>query len=225
MLSDDEYRKTLRPRPRRAISDTKRNWSDSQKLEAIQMYLLTGSNAITCAALKIPIPTFKFWKNTQWWKDMVAELRVQDDLKLSARLQKIVDHSLTAVEDRLDKGEFFVDKFTGELRRKPVQALTAHKIASDMMDRRDTVLNRHLEGNTISEDKIQKTLENLAESFKKIANQQRGNVEVTDVIIGEMKDAVHEGRKEGLQNGVQEVPLQAGTDQETVRTDSSTPSE
>src|ERR1700756_1348319 len=118
-ISDHEEMRHIR-RPRRAVSDKLKRWSDGQKIEAVQSYLLLGNLTLVASVLKIPRDTLKIWKTTEWWKNMVEELRVQDDLQLSTRLQKIISKSFDAVEDRLDHGDFVYDQKTGEMRRKPV---------------------------------------------------------------------------------------------------------
>src|SRR5690606_32252526 len=85
---------------RRAVSATKKRWSDEQKLELIKMYLLTGNLALSSAALKIPEDTARRWKGSIWWKEREHELRLQKDFKVSARLEHIIDRSLVMVEDR-----------------------------------------------------------------------------------------------------------------------------
>lgn len=225
MLSDDPKNAARPPKTRpRSVTATNKRWSDTQKLEAVQMYLMTGSIRVTCAALKIPEQTLKNWRATEWWKELQTELKTQDDLQLSARMQKIVNRSLDQLEDRLENGEYMFDKYTGEVKRKPINALTALKITTDMMTRRDAVLERTFSGNSITEDKVAKTLENLAESFARIARGQtdKPTIEVTDVIIGEMKDAVHEKWTPRLQDGVREVPQPSGADQESLGTDNGT---
>lgn len=220
MLSDNPKNAARPPKTRpRSVTATNKRWSDTQKLEAVQMFLMTGSPTVTCAALKIPEQTLKNWRATEWWKELQTELKTQDDLQLSARMQKIVNRSLDQLEDRLENGEYMFDKYTGEVKRKPINALTALKITTDMMTRRDAVIERTFNGTSVTEDKVAQTLANLAESFAKIARQERPTIEVTDVIIGEMKHALHEERQEGLQDGVREVSQPPGADQESLGTD------
>lgn len=223
MLSDNDNIKRIKrsPRRRRTPYQLGARYSDAQKIEACQLYMLTGNLSAVSMALQINYETLKVWKKSQWWKDLERELRLQDELQLSVQLKKIVAKSLSNVEDRLENGDFTFDKKTGKLIRRPVTALTAHKIAVDMMDKRDSILDKALGETTIAEDKIQKTLENLAESFKKMAQQSKGTVEVTDVITVEKEntDAVLEEREEGLQDGVSEVPQPSGATGEPLEED------
>jgi hypothetical protein len=186
--SNMKYRPTRSRRQVKAVGD---HWSDSQKLEAVKTYLILGNLTLTASALGIPHNTVKTWKKSEWWKTIEQELMVQEDLQLGDRLKKIVNKSYDVIEDRMANGDFVYDQKTGEMRRKPVNMKDAHKVGLDLQERRDELVRRHVEGDTITTDKIEKTLLDLAKRFEDIANgaNKKATVEVTDVIIGEMKDA------------------------------------
>lgn len=200
MLSDNDKMVGKKGVTRRAVTRRKGWWSDSQKIEAVQTYLILGSLKLTAGALKIPFDTLKAWKASQWWKDLIEEMRVQEDLQLSTRLKKIITKSYDVLEDRLDNGDFVFDQKTGEMRRRPVAMRDAHKVAMDLVQSREHLIDRHFEGQSVTEDKIEKTLANLADQFAKIASQvtAKPSVNVIDVIFGsedeESKDAPNEGR-------------------------------
>lgn len=186
MLSDNSNMKYRPTGKRRAVARKKGYWSDSQKIEAVQTYLILGSVKMTAATLRIPFDTVKYWKTCQWWKDLMEEMRIQEDLQLSTRLKKIITKSYDVLEDRLEHGDFVYDQKTGEMRRKPVSMKDAHTVARDLIPQREHLIDRHFEEKTVTEDKIEKTLANLAEQFAKIASQvtKHPSVEVTDVIFG-----------------------------------------
>lgn len=194
-LSDSKMKYMLtKSGGRRAVGDRRKRWSDSQKTEAVQTYMILGSLKLVAGALKIPFDTLKVWKASEWWKTLEGELRVQEDLQLSVRLTKIVNKSYDVVEDRLEHGDFVYDQKTGSMRRKPVNMRDAHKVAVDLMEKKDMLVDRHLTGDTVTTDKIEKTLSDLAANFAKIANQinTHGPVEVTDVIFGDDSNATKE---------------------------------
>lgn len=179
---------------RRAVGDRRKRWSDSQKTEAVQTYMILGSLKMVAGALQIPFDTLKVWKSSEWWKLLEGDLRVQEDLQLSARLTKIVNRSYDVIEDRMENGDFVYDQKSGVMRRKPVNMRDAHKVAIDLMDKKDMLITRHIAGDSVTTDKIEKTLADLAANFAKIANSinTRGPVEVTDVIFGDDKHDAEE---------------------------------
>jgi hypothetical protein len=186
-LSDSpmmKYRPTVR---RRAANGKNRSWSDSQKIEAVQTYLILGSLKLTAGTLQIPHDTLKLWKRSEWWKTLQEELQLQEDLQLSNRLKKILSKSYDVVEDRLDNGDFVFDQKTGEMRRKPVNMKDAAQVATMVTHERRELIDRHLGEKTVTEDKIEKTLANLAKQFEEIAsrvNVNKPSMEITEVIFG-----------------------------------------
>ena len=129
----------------------------------------------------------------------MAELKAQEDIQMSARLKKIVDASLAAVEDRLVNGDLMYDQKSGELIRKPVNIRDAHKVAVDLMDKK-AVLEKAA-APVQEEQKDEDRLLKLAEKFADFVTQKNKPViEVTDVVEIKENNALHEERKEGLQD-------------------------
>src|SRR6266581_5336428 len=106
MLSDNPKRQHCKTPKRRAVATRNRLWSDSQKIEAVQTYMVLGNMRLVSGALKIPFDTLKVWKSSEWWKSLEGDLRMQDDLQLSARLKNIVGKSYDVIEDRMENGDF-----------------------------------------------------------------------------------------------------------------------
>lgn len=187
-LSDDpEWGSTHHPR-RRATGAVNRRWSDSQKVEAVTTYMILGSLKLVSGTLKIPFDTLKTWKKTEWWKEIEQDLRVQEDLQVSQRLRKIVEKTFDVVEDRLEHGDFVMDN-KGNLKRKPVSMKDAHRVAMDFGDRRDDLVNRHIQNESVDTGKIESKLADLAKEFARIASQVTTKpVEVTDVIFAPQKE-------------------------------------
>jgi transposase-like protein len=187
MLSDklkNQYLPTRKRRPEGQLG-YKRRYSDSQKIEAVTTYLMLGSLTMTASMLKININTLKLWRKSEWWKDVERDLRTQEDLQLSKRLQKIVTRSLDVIEDRMEHGDFVYDQKSGQMRRKPVNMRDAAKVMMDFQERQETLIDRHINNESISTDKVEQTLDKLAKEFERIANSiPTKNVEVTDVLFG-----------------------------------------
>lgn len=183
-LTDNPNTKHRKPPIRSVEAKTNKSWSDKQKIEAVQSWLLLGNLALTSRVLGIPEVTLRLWKTTDWWKTTVAELKAQEDIQMSARLKKIVDASLAAVEDRLVNGDLMYDQKSGELIRKPVNIRDAHKVAVDLMDKK-AVLEKAA-APVQEEQKDEDRLLKLAEKFADFVTQKNKPViEVTDVIIKE----------------------------------------
>lgn len=189
MLSDSPRKKEKASNPVRSTKKkegTLVHWSDKQKMEAVNSYLLLGNLALTARLLNIPEITLRVWKASTWWKDLVEEAKLQEKMELSARVKKLVDASMSVVEDRLANGDFQFDQKTGQIIRKPVNMKDAHKVAVDMQAQR-TMLEKEQKPEQ-TEEHVEDKLLKLAEKFadmatKKIEQQQDASrtVDVEDV--------------------------------------------
>lgn len=170
---------------RRAISAEGKWWSESQKIEAVQSYIILGSVAKVAAVTNIPSKTIANWKLQDWWKDMESEFRLSDDMELSARLKKTLDKSLEVVQDRLEQGDFVYNQKTGEINRKPVSMRDAHTVTKDLIDKRRLLENKPTH---ITETRVEDRLAQLAQQFQNFAlSFKEGKQE--KIIEGEIIDA------------------------------------
>jgi transposase-like protein len=212
-LSDNPVAKQRRPKDRSITAKTNKSWSDKQKIEAVQHYLLVGNLALTARVMGIPEITIRQWKTTEWWKNVVEDLKMQENMQLSAKLKNLVEASLVAVSDRLENGDFMYDQKTGQMIRKPVNIRDAHKVATDLMEKRTMLDKAAAPGQESVQD--DNRLEQLAEKFAsfvlKKTEQPPVIVEVTDVIYKENDSALHDARPPRLQEGIRAVPQPSET--------------
>lgn len=181
------------PRIKRRPKDGTGWWSESQRVEAVQSYILFGKLPSVEAVTGIPRKTLANWKLTSWWKDLEKELRESDDIELSGRLKKVIDKSLEVLSDRLENGDYYYDQRAGELRRKPVNMRDAHVVLKDTIDKRRVLDNKPTH---ISESRTEDKLAILAQKFDEFARSFRGEViEVKPTLIEDTNDALHEERE------------------------------
>ena len=153
-------------------------WSDSQRITLVTTYLATGNLALTAATLQIPESTARRWKAAPWFKQMVEDIRNEENLVLDAKLKTVVDKSIDQLLDRIDNGDHQFDQKTGKIVRKPISARDASTITKDMIDRRDLLQGKKVvEHNT--DRKIDDKLLKLAEEFSKFSKMK--TVETTYV--------------------------------------------
>ena len=197
MLSDAPKLKAIpRKRPMRKLKDEQKHWGDQQKMEAVEAYIMLGGNIMqTAVALQIPRITLQRWTKTEWWKEIYDEVKQQDNIVLSLRLQKIVARSLDLVEDRLEKGDIFYDQKLGTVVRKEVSLRDAHQVFKDSFLVKEQI--ERPSSAVLDEGSIGDKLANLAAQFEKLAENQKAKpkVEVTDVIFLEDNNAISEERK------------------------------
>lgn len=184
---------------RAADAGTNKSWGDKQKIEAVKSFLALGNLALTGRVLNIPEITLRVWKRSEWWHNMCEEIKSQEKIQLSARLAKIVDASLVAAEDRILNGDFVFDQKTSQMIRKPISLRDAHKVATDLIDKR-AVIDKTAD--VAEKPQGADQLEQLAEKFaafvnKKIENKQdeRRIIEAETVEVKEPENALYEERK------------------------------
>lgn len=172
MLSDAASKKEKSSKRARSMyAPTNKQWSDSQRVEAVKTYLLIGNLAMTSRMLGIPEITLRVWKRSEWWQDTYNELKTQEKMELSTRLKKIVDASLAVVEDRLLNGDYQFDQKTGQVIRKPVNMKDAHRVAVDLQQRQD-VLEKTAQVEASGVESIENKLLTLAEKFAEMATKK-----------------------------------------------------
>ena len=198
MLSD---KKTSRKKvPVRKINEASKSWGDQQKIEAVNTYVVLGGNAQqTAIALQIPQETLRRWTKTTWWKELYDEIKQEDNIVLSHKLQKIVARSLALVEDRLEKGDFFYDQKTGKVVRKEVSLRDAHEVMKSSFQMRESI--EKPQAAEVEEGSINDKLAALAKQFEQfaVAQKEKAPVNVTDIVFIENKEsesAIHEERPE-----------------------------
>ena len=198
MLSD---KKTSRKKvPVRKINESSKSWGDKQKLEAVNTFVVLGGNINqTAIALQIPPETVRRWTKSAWWKELYDEVKQEDNIQLSHKLQNIVARSLALVEDRLEKGDFFYDQKTGKVVRKEVSLRDAHEVMKSSFQMRESI--EKPQAAEVEEGSINDKLAALAKQFEQfaVAQKEKPPVNVTDVMFikdsKENDDAVHEGRE------------------------------
>lgn len=183
MLSDADSKQHRKSKRDRSIgAATNKQWSDNQKMEAVQSYLALGNLALTSRILGIPEITLRVWKRSTWWNDLINEVKTQERIEVSAKMKKLIGASLVVVEDRLINGDYQYDQKTGDMIRKPVALKDAHKVAMDMQTRQD-VLDKIQDTSPTDESNVESKLLKLAEKFADMATKKIGQKQLESQTI------------------------------------------
>lgn len=187
-LTDAKHNKRRPKLPERKISNRDSGWySDSVKLDAVKAWLLLGNMREVAALYNINYNTLAKWRYTDWWAQLVDEIKSENSIKLSGKLKKVAEKALTLTEERLENGDWVLNQKTGELIRKPVNLRDAHNVAVSLLKHADTVENKPIE--LESQKKTEETLTKLAAAFEKFAKErQPKKIEVTDVIFANQEE-------------------------------------
>lgn len=177
-----------------------KGWSDSDKVKAVTTYLAVGKLPLVEVVTGVPRSTLKQWRLQPWWKELEEEIRREDEYELDAKLSKLIDKSLDAVAERIENGEFRISK-TGQIQRVPVSLKDVHRVAVDLVDKRNLIRGKPT--SRVEKSETVDTLQKLAAQF---AEWVKVSMKPEPKIIEGEVLAVHEEREAGLQDRVQQVP-------------------
>jgi hypothetical protein len=164
-------------------------YTETQKLDALKLWLVVGNLHQVGRDLKIPLDTLKKWRYSRWWADLSVEIKSEGRLELSAKLRKVAEKALGETLDRLENGDVRISP-TGDLQKVPVSAAVAAKIATDFLQK-STELERVQDNESLQT--LDDRLKALADNFEKFSRKVR-KIEVEDAPSD--GESPEEGRQE-----------------------------
>ena len=199
-----------------------------KRLNCVARFMLLGNMRLVSEQTGVSYDTLAEWKRSEWWPEMVDQLRRQKKQKTSDSITKVVEQSLEIMQDRLDNGDPFFNQKTGKIEYKPVGVRDVTTIASSLLQRQ-IQLEELAERSAVKTDTVQETLATLAKEFQKWNKKSPEIINVEDAVVVEKPvhhlhkymvqrrkegNALHDQRKEGIQEGGSPVHEQAVCDQE-----------
>jgi len=170
-------------------------WNDKKKLEAVTTYLAAGTLELTSAIVNIPVATLRAWKRTDWWKNYLEELQYEDNIKLDAKLEKIMNKSLDAVLDRVEHGDVMYDPRTGKQMRIPAKLRDVQKVSNDLIDKRQLLRKVNVKQERETAPQVTADhLVQLAQAFAQFASGNKEPPKEVNIIDVEAVDAISEER-------------------------------
>lgn len=160
-----------------------------KKYSVVAAYLATGNMRLTAKKTGVNSQTIENWRKSNWWPELVAEIRNTDRAELNNKINKLVGIGLTNIEDQLVNGEQILNQKTGELVRKPVSARDTANIVTGLMQRQEAINKNELE-KEVGKATTQEILKTLAQEF---ANFNKNKTEVVDLPFVEVVNAPSEG--------------------------------
>lgn len=168
------------------------------------------------AVTGVPRQTIRIWKMQQWWKDLEKEILQDEEQELDAKLSKIIDKSLDAVTERIQNGEFILDSRTGTIKRVPVRLRDVHKVAIDLVDKRNLIRGKptSITERISTEDVIRKLAEEFKSFIKGTDERVINNDDQTDEVG--IQSSLGENGQESKQTKFIEGPGQETSDADRV---------
>lgn len=165
--------------------------SEEQKLQAFTLWLALGNLSEVGQRLDIPYKTIQKWKYSDWWKNQYKELEQGNKLKLGTKVSNILDKCGTNLEDRLDNGNFFYNRETKTLERRPlttkevVDIMRAATATQELVDKANA--------NFIERDNREARAAELTGRLERIAKMLEGPKEPPQIIDVEVIEEKHNG--------------------------------
>lgn len=181
--------------PKALRRHTKKGWySDDQKTHAAALYAASGSIGQVAELAGLPKSTIRGWLNEPWWKAIQDEIRIENNSKIEAKMNNILETAVDQIADRIENGNQQLDQKTGRLINIPVSLRDLTQVTATIIEKRQTILGKDGsgEGNITA---IQR-LENLATQFEKMVGKVKPK-EIIDVEFKEIKDVNANRNSEG----------------------------
>lgn len=142
--------------------------SDKTKFDAVVSYMAIGNMSVVSEITGVPHDTLRHWKMTSWWKDLESQIRQSKRVEVSGKLSRVIDKAFKVVEDRLENGDFIINK-NGVVQRQEVSAKTAGDILHKSIDRQ-VMLDKIQEVPETKQEAVLDRLESIAKRLAEAAN-------------------------------------------------------
>lgn len=179
-----------------SVSQTDRGWwSEKKKLEALGIYMATGSITMAANQSNVPFETVKSWSRSDWWKDKVKEIQNEEYDKLDSKLSKALDKALDQVMDRIENGEYMYDPKTGKTKIMPAKLRDLNTAFNSLMDKRQLIRKQptKIVEQTTTAAQLQDVAKKFAEFVTGKVKQEKFNDLVDNVIEGETVEQNEDG--------------------------------
>lgn len=189
------------------VSTRRDRWSWEQKVEVATLFMQLGNMRLVCEKTDVPYQTILDWRKTDWWPELIDEIKQIKRSKTGTKLAEIIEQSIAVVQDRLENGDFVLNNKTGEINRRPVSLRDAAVVTNNLITRQiqmeelaEKLVNR--------KESVKETLAVLAREFAKM-NKLQEKAKAETIEFKESNNAIYEERQEGLQEGSSSLHEQA----------------
>lgn len=163
-----------------SVSQTDRGWWSEKKLEALGIYMATGSVTMAANQSNVPFETVKSWARSDWWKDKVKEIQNEEYDKLDSKLSKVLDKALDQVMDRIENGEYMYDPKTGKTKIMPAKLRDLNTAFNSLMDKRQLI--RRQPTKIVEQTTTALQLKELAEQFSQFVTGKEKKESFNEVV-------------------------------------------
>jgi len=132
-------------------------------------YVVTGNAEKVCRDMSIPKTTGHEWLKSEWGESLLEQIRTEQCAELDAMHTKIIIDANLQVMDRIENGDYLLDK-ANELIRKPMDGKSLATVAAITFDKRQISRNMPT---SISTSVDNAALTKLQEQFQALSKQSK----------------------------------------------------
>lgn len=151
-------------------------YSNDERREAAANYVVMGNLSRVSRAVNIPRRTLFDWANSDWWQDLVQQIRHEKKDELDAEMSNAIHRAVQRTTERLESGDAYIAK-DGEVAYKPVSGRDAATITGILFDKRQLLRNQATSIKTESTDA------RLADLASKVRELQGGTTTIEGEVV------------------------------------------
>ena len=104
--------------------------------DAATLYAVYGNIEEVTNLCNVPAKILREWRLEPWWQEIQKQVYAEQNDKLSSRISRVLDTTITQLEDRLEHGDHCIVQKTGEVIIKPVDASVLAKMFENLAHQR-----------------------------------------------------------------------------------------
>jgi len=161
---------------------TRGEYSADDRDHAVNLYLQTGSIYQVQKLTGIPKTTLQQWRHSEWWGEVVRQIRDDSNAVQEAQMSKTLDTTLSKLNERLEQGDPVWSKDHG-IEYVPLKSRDLAYVAQVLFDRRQLLRG----GNVAVEKNTERDLGQLTKAFIDVAKQLQRNQD--EKVVHEQTDS------------------------------------
>jgi hypothetical protein len=159
--------------------DDKGHWTWETKVSVAEALVDFGNIRQIAEQSGVGYDTLLSWKKSDWWDNLLSEVRKNRAAETSAKFNRLVGISLEKVQDRIENGDYVLNNKTGQIVRKPASLKDINSVLSTAVDKA-IKLEQEANKETVSNISMKEMLTNLATEFAKL-NRKQENKQAMDI--------------------------------------------
>lgn len=146
-------------------------YPEEKRIEVTTLYAATGNIKQVSEFTGVPVGTIKNWRKQIWFYELLKEIREENNEKIDANFNEIIEQALFQLLDRVKNGDF-VFNAKMELVRRPLTGKDLSLVAAINIDKRQLLRGEPTSRSEAVRGEDEKGLtriEKLAETFENLA--------------------------------------------------------